>query len=57
MEEGKNRNTRRMWGSFNLRTEWGLQNNEGIVSGVVMPVRKWIRTEDLGLVKVRIQEA
>ena len=32
-------------------------NNEGIVSGVVTPVRKWIRTEDLGLIEVRIQEA
>ena len=31
---------RGMWGSFNLRTERGLQNNEGIVSGVVMPVWK-----------------
>ena len=31
--------------------------NEGIVSGVVMPVRKRIRTEDLGLIEVRIQEA
>ena len=32
-------------------------NNEGIVSGVVTPVRKRIRTEDLGLIEVRIQEA
>ena len=48
---------RGMWGSFNLRMERGLQNNEGIVSGVVTPVRKRIRTEDLGLVEVRIQEA
>ena len=29
-----------MWGSFNLRTERGLRNNEGIVSGVVTPVWK-----------------
>ena len=32
-------------------------NNEGIVSRVVTPVWKQIRTEDLGLIKVRIQEA
>ena len=48
---------RRMWGSFDLQMEQGLWNNEGIVSGVVTPVRKRIRTEDLGLIEVRIQEA
>ena len=36
---------RRMWGSFDLRTEQGLRNNEGIVSGVVTQARKQIRTE------------
>ena len=36
---------RRMWGSFDLQTEQGLQNNEGIVSGVVTQARKRIRTE------------
>ena len=36
---------RRMWGSFNLRTEQSLRNNEGIVSGVMTQARKRIRTE------------
>ena len=36
---------RRMWGSFDLRMEQGLRNNEGIVSGVVTQARKRIRTE------------
>ena len=36
---------RRMWGSFDLQTEQGLLNNEGIVSGVVTQARKRIRTE------------
>ena len=36
---------RRMWGSFDLQTEQGLRNNEGIVSGVVTQARKRIRTE------------
>ena len=31
---------RRMWGSFDLRTEQRLRNNEGIVSGVVTQARK-----------------
>ena len=31
---------RRMWGSFDLQTEQGLQNTEGIVSGVVTQARK-----------------
>ena len=36
---------RRMGGSFDLWTEQGLRNNEGIVSGVVTQARKRIRTE------------
>ena len=36
---------RRIWGSFDLRTEQSLWNNEGIVSGVMTQARKWIRTE------------
>ena len=36
---------RRIWGSFNLRTEQSLRNNEGIVSGVMTQARKRIRTE------------
>ena len=37
---------RRMWGSFNLQTEQGLRNNEGIVSGVVTQARKRIHQEN-----------
>ena len=33
---------RRMCGSFDLRTEQSLRNNEGIVSGVMMQARKQI---------------
>ena len=38
---------RRIWGSFDLRTEQSLRNNdsEGIVSGVMMQARKRIRAE------------
>ena len=36
---------RGIWGSFNLRTEQSLWNNEGIVSGVMTQAQKWIRTE------------
>ena len=39
---------RRMWGSFDLRMEQRLRNNEGIVSGIVTQARKWIRTEYQG---------
>ena len=45
---------RRIWGSFDLRTERGLRNNEGIVSGVVMRAQKWIRTELLGLIEGQV---
>ena len=38
----------RMWGSFDLRTEQRLRNNEGIVSGIVTQARKRIRTEYQG---------
>ena len=36
---------RRIWGSFDLRTEQSLRNNKGIVSGVMTQARKRIRTE------------
>ena len=36
---------RGIWGSFDLRTDRVLRNNEGIVSGVMTQARKWIRTE------------
>ena len=39
---------RRIWGSFDLRTEQSLRNNEGIVGGVMMQARKRIRTEYWG---------
>ena len=35
----------------------GLRNNEGIVSGVMTQSWKRIRTEYLGLIEVRLQEA
>ena len=31
---------RRIWGSFDLRTEQSLRNNEGIVSGVMTEMDK-----------------
>ena len=34
---------RRIWGSFDLQTEQSLQNNEGIVSGVMTQARKRMR--------------
>ena len=36
---------RGIWGSFDLRTEQSLWNNEGVVSGVMMQAQRWIRTE------------
>ena len=36
---------RRIWGSFDLRMEQSLRNNEGIVSGVMTQARKRFRTE------------